>query len=74
MMHQGVIAPGGPGTAVAGAAGMPSGWWIVPGVLVGLGFWVMVGIGLHGAFTSGTDMPALVTQGQSLGVAVTAPE
>lgn len=67
MMHQGVIG-NDRGVAAALPEGMPSGWWLLPGALLGLAFWVMVGIGLHGALTGGTAAPAMVTQDQTLGL------
>jgi hypothetical protein len=70
-MHEGVIWNNG-SAATGVRAGMPSGWWLLPGALLGIGFWVMVGVGLHGALAGGMAEPAMVTQDHALDVSVAA--
>jgi hypothetical protein len=45
---------------------VPSGWWILPGLLVGLGLWALIGLGVHAAVTGGDDGMMMVTQAQML--------
>lgn len=40
---------------------LPSGWWVVPGVVLGFGMWVLIGIGIHAAFAGGGDAADIVT-------------
>lgn len=40
------------GSAVAETA-MPAGWWLVPGLALGLGLWALVGLGIYSALAGG---------------------
>ncbi len=48
------------GGAVTDTA-MPAGWWLVPGVVLGLGLWGLVGLGLYSAFSGNGAMTEQVT-------------
>jgi hypothetical protein len=52
--------PGRGGSATATGM-MPAGWWLVPGVVLGLGLWALIGVGLHAALTGGGDGAERVT-------------
>jgi hypothetical protein len=40
---------------------MPAGWWVMPGVVLGLGLWALIGVGLHAALTGDGDAAERVT-------------
>lgn len=40
------------GGAVAEPA-MPAGWWLVPGLALGVGLWALVGLGIYSALAGG---------------------
>jgi hypothetical protein len=50
---------------------MPSGWWVLPGLVVGLGLWALIGVGVHAAITGGEDDMMSVTRSQTLATEVT---
>jgi hypothetical protein len=71
--HEGLDEPGNWAAlrfqrAEAGPQGMlPSGWWFLPGVVLGLGLWTLIGIGVHAALTGGgTGAAELVTMAAPL--------
>jgi hypothetical protein len=51
---------------------MPSGWWVMPGVVAGLGLWALIGFGLHAALTGGDEGAAMVTMAAPLDDAIPA--
>lgn len=53
---------------------MPAGWWLVPGVVLGLGLWALLGIGVYSALAGGGDGADRVTMAAPLHIGNVAGE